>query len=74
MYIIQHCFICCPSDSTVSDRSQSPNLETFKDPGIDSKESIPPADVAWRNQFLGSLKFKIRAQDCCGIGIDSQTL
>ncbi len=49
-------------------------------PGIDSKESIPPAYVAWLagtsnkvfvparqagNRFLGSLKaFQIRALDC----------
>jgi hypothetical protein len=52
----------------------------FRSPGIDSKESIPPAYVAWRvgtsnkvlvpvrqarNRFLGSLKgLQIRALRC----------
>jgi hypothetical protein len=27
---------------------QTPNFKTFKSPGIDSKEPIPPAYEAWR--------------------------
>ncbi len=54
----------------------------LRSPGIDSKESIPPVNVAWRagtsnrvvvpacqagNQFLGSLKcLQIRARFLCG--------
>ncbi len=28
---------------------QSPNVQTFKEPKIDSKEPIPPGCVAWRS-------------------------
>ncbi len=47
-----HCLICHPSDSTVSeDAGSEPKARIFKrlwSPGIDSKELIPPAYVAWR--------------------------
>ncbi len=52
MYIIQHCVIYRPSDFTVSeDAGIAPKVRIFKrlwSPGIDSKEWIPPAYVAWR--------------------------
>ncbi len=48
----RHCFICRPSDSTVSEDAVSETrariFHRLWSPGIDSKELIPPAYVAWR--------------------------
>jgi hypothetical protein len=83
-------YACSPSD-IILPRGRYRNeprariCKPFRSPGIDSKESIPPAYVAWRartsnrvvvparqagNRFLGSLKgYKIRALDCCRIAL-----
>ncbi len=64
MYFIRHCFICLPWYSTLYDVAGiKPRARIFKllrIPRIDSKESIPPAFVAWRasdrffNQSVGT--------------------
>jgi hypothetical protein len=51
MYVIQHCFICRPSDSTVSvDRAQD-----YCDFGIDSSNHLVrslPVDEIFKNHIL----------------------
>jgi hypothetical protein len=66
------------ADKRIGDGARARICKRFRSPGIDSKESIPPAYVAWRagtsnriivpahqarNRFMSSLKgLQIRAQ------------